>query len=76
MAKAKAQDKKTAINPPPELSDSGTDSDSDGSDLPELEDNTTGGGPSGLGTGDNFTVSSLLSCILLRIKILTLRFPS
>lgn len=51
MAKAKSQDKKTAVNPPPEVSDSGTDSDSDASDMPELEDNT-----GTAGTGDNFTV--------------------
>jgi len=38
---SKVEDKKTALNPPPELSDSGTDSDT-GSDMPDLEDNTAG----------------------------------
>jgi len=44
------EDKKTAINPPPEMSDSGTDSDS-GSDMPDLEDNTTAAAGAG-GDGD------------------------
>jgi nascent polypeptide-associated complex subunit alpha len=45
----KVDDKLTAVNPPPELSDSGTDSDS-GSDMPDLEDNT-GAATGGAGPG-------------------------
>jgi len=63
MAKAKAQDKKTAIDPPPALSDSATDSDSDASDIPELEDNT---GPSG--TGDNFTAIGTDADLVSKVK--------
>jgi len=63
MAKAKAQDKKTAINPPPELSDSGTDSDSDGSDMPELEENT-----GTAGTGDNFTAIGTDADLVSKVK--------
>jgi len=62
MAKAKAQEKKTAVNPPPEISDSGTDSDSDGSDIPELEDNT------GATTGDHFTAIGTDADLVSKVK--------
>jgi len=55
MSGAQVDDKLTALNPPPELSDSETDSDS-GSDMPDLEDNTAGAGGSVGPDGDkNFT---------------------
>jgi len=54
MSGAQVDDKLTALNPPPELSDSGTDSDS-GSDMPDLEDNTGAGGSAGADGDKNFT---------------------
>jgi nascent polypeptide-associated complex subunit alpha len=51
---AKVQDKKSATNPPPELSDDDTDSDSEGSDIPDLEENTGPGGSGGAGDEKNF----------------------
>jgi hypothetical protein len=53
---AKVQDKKSATNPPPELSDDDTDSDSEGSDIPDLEENTGPGGSGGAGDEKNFMV--------------------
>jgi len=62
---AKVEDKSTALNPPPELSDSGTDSDSDGSDIPELEE----GGPGGSGLGDkNFTAIGTDADLVSKVK--------
>ena len=58
---AKTEEKKKAVNPPPELSDSGTDSDSDGSDIPDLEENTGPGGSGAGGDEKTFAVSTPLN---------------
>jgi len=49
---------KVENNPAPEFTDSNTDSDSDGSDIPELEDNTAAGSSAGI-TGDEKDLAAL-----------------
>jgi len=66
MAKSKAQDKRTAVNPPAELTDSGTDSDSDASDMPELEENTGTTGTTG--NNDNFTAIGTDADLVSKVK--------
>jgi len=66
MAKSKAQDKRTAVNPPAELTDSGTDSDSDASDMPELEENTGTAGTTG--NNDNFTAIGTDADLVSKVK--------